>query len=63
MVSETCIVDSLKMYKLYEKVIKFIRSAMKNWKVELTAAGKTLVEEKIQQAFSNEMHFHPHYLL
>ena len=36
------------MYKISNKVIKFITETMKNWKAELTAGGKTL-EVKIQR--------------
>ena len=39
--------NCLKMYTIYDKDIKFIREAMKNWKVELTAEEKTLQEGKI----------------
>ena len=41
-VTKTWIVDGLKMYKISNKVIKFITGAMKNWKVELTAGEKKL---------------------
>ena len=34
------------MYKISDKIIKFITENMKNWKVELTAEWKTLVEVK-----------------
>ena len=37
------------MYKIYDKVIKFITEAMKNWKVELTAERKIETEVKIQR--------------
>ena len=47
MVQQTCIVNCLKMYKLSNKVIKFITEVMKNWKVELTAGRKTLAKMKI----------------
>ena len=48
MVSQSWIIDRLKMYKISDKVFKFIAKAMKNWKVELTAGRKTFVEVKIQ---------------
>ena len=38
--------NRLKMYKISDKVIKFIMEAMKKCKVELTAGGKTLAEVK-----------------
>ena len=44
MVPQSWIVDCPKMYKTSDKVIKFIMEDMKNWKVELTAGGKTLAE-------------------
>ena len=46
-VSQSWIVDGLKMDKIPDKFIKLIMEAMKNWKVELTARGKTLAEMKI----------------
>ncbi len=36
------------MYKITDKVIKFIIEAVKNWKVEMKTKGKTLAEVKIQ---------------
>ena len=39
--------DSLKIYKIPDKVIDFITEAKINWKVELTTEGKTLAEVKI----------------
>ena len=38
-----------KIYKISDEVINFITEAMKNWKMELTAEGKTLAEGKIQR--------------
>ena len=37
------------LYKISGRVIKFIKNTMKNWRVELTAGGKSLTEEKIQK--------------
>ena len=37
------------MYKISDKVIKFIEETMKNWRVELTAGGKNFAEVKIQK--------------
>ena len=45
MVPQSC----LKMDKMSNEVIKFIEKIMKNWRVELTAGGKGLAEEKIQR--------------
>ena len=38
-----------KMLKIFDKVIKFIKETLKNWKVELTAEGKKFAEVKIQR--------------
>ena len=38
------------MYQISGKIIKFIENTMKNWRVELTAGGKSLAEVKIQGA-------------
>ena len=32
------------MYKIADKVIKFITEAMEDWKVELTTGGKSLAD-------------------
>ena len=37
------------MYKISTEVINFIEKTMKNWRVELTAGGKSLAETKIQR--------------
>ena len=45
---ERWINDCRKMYKISNKVIRFITKAMKNWKVKLTTRGKTLTRMQIQ---------------
>ena len=47
MVPQIWIIDSLKIFKVSDKVIKFIEKTMKSWKV--TAGGKSLTEVKIQR--------------
>ena len=37
------------MYKISGEIIKFIENTMENWRVELTAGGKTIAEMKIQR--------------
>ena len=37
------------MYKRADEVIKFIEKTMENWKVELSAGGKSLAVAKIQR--------------
>ena len=37
------------MYKIAHETINFIEKNMKNWRVELTAGGKSLAERKIQR--------------
>ena len=37
------------MYKISQETINFIEKIMKNWRVELTAKGKSLAETKIQR--------------
>ena len=49
MLLQSCIIDCLKMNKIPDEVIKFIEKTMKNWKVELTAGGKSLAEVKIHR--------------
>ena len=47
LVSQSWIIDCLKMYKISDEVIKFIEITKENWWVELTAGGKSLAEAKI----------------
>ena len=51
MVLLSWIIDCLKMYKISDKVKKFITETMKNWKVELTTEGTAFIEVKIQWGF------------
>ena len=49
MVLHSRIINDLKMYKISFEVISFIEKTMKNWRVELTAGGRSLAEAKIQR--------------
>ena len=49
MVSQSWIINCLKMYKILHETINFIEKTMKNGRVELTAGGKSLAETKIQR--------------
>ena len=49
MFPQSWIINCLKMYKISEEVINFIKKTMKTWKVELTAGGRSLAEVKIQR--------------
>ena len=40
MVPQRQIMDSIKMYKISDEVIKFINNIIENWRVGLTAEGK-----------------------
>ena len=46
MVPQSWIINCLKMYKISHEVINFIEKAMKTWRVELTAGGRSLPEAK-----------------
>ena len=48
-VPQSRIINCLKMYTISQKIINFIEKTMKNWRVELTAGGKSLAETKIQR--------------
>ena len=37
------------MYKISDKVIKFIEETMKNWRIKVKAGGKCFAEVKIQR--------------
>ena len=53
---QTYTIDCLKIYKISDKVIKFITEDKTSWKVELAARGKTLAEVKIQsEIFQGDM--------
>ena len=63
MVLQTWIIDNLKLYKISNKVKRFIEKTMKNWRVELTAGGKTLAVVKIQRCiFQGDALIPLHYL-
>ena len=47
MVPQSWIINYHKMYKISHETIHFIEKTMKNWRVELTAGGKSLAETKI----------------
>ena len=49
MVPQSWITNCLKMYKISHEIINFIEKTMKNWRVELTAGGKSVAETKIQR--------------
>ena len=49
MVLQSWIINCLKMYKISHEIINFIEKTMKNWRVKLTAGGKSLAETKIQK--------------
>ena len=49
MVPKSWIINCLKMYKISDEVINFIKKTMKIWKVELTAGGRSLAEAKTQR--------------
>ena len=49
MVSQSWIINCLKMYKISDEVINFIEKTMKTWRVELTSGGRSLAEAKIQR--------------
>ena len=49
-IQESWIINCLKMYKISDEVINFIKKKpMKTWREESTAGGKKLAEAKIQR--------------
>ena len=48
MVTQSWIINCLKIYKISHEVINFIKKTMKTWRVELTAGRRSLAEAKIQ---------------
>ena len=51
MVLQSWIINCHKMCKISHETINFIEKNMKDWRVELTAGGKSLAEIKIQRDF------------
>ena len=49
MVSQSWIIDYVEMYTISGEVIKVIENTLENWRVELTAEGKSLAEVKTQR--------------
>ena len=49
MVPQSWIINCLKMYKIWHETIHYIEKTMKNWRLELTAGGKSLAETKIHR--------------
>ena len=49
MVLQSWKINSVKMYKISDKVINFIEETMKTWWVELPAGGSSFAEAKIQR--------------
>ena len=49
MIRQTWIIERLKMYKIFDKLINFITKAMEKLKVELIAGGQILAKAKIQR--------------
>ena len=55
MVPQSWIINCLKMYKISLEIINLIEKTMKNWRVKLTAGGKSLAETKIpREIFQGE---------
>ena len=42
--------DCLKMYKIFDEVIKLIEKTVRNWRVEWTSGGKSLTRVTIQES-------------
>ena len=53
MVPQSWIINCLKMYKIPHDIINLIekKKNMKNWRVELTAGGKSLAEQRSKKVF------------
>ena len=62
MVPPNWITKCLKIYKIRDEVILFIKMTMETWRVELIAGGKSLAEVRSREAYSREMHDHNYYL-
>ena len=58
MISQSWIINCLKMYKTLDEVTKFIEKTMKTLRVELIEHR----EKRSKEVYSNEMHYHLYYL-
>ena len=58
-VPQTWIIECLKIYKIFKKVLYIILKDIKNWERELTAAGQTQIEVKIQRGIFQGDSFSP----
>ena len=54
MVSQSWIINCLKMYTVSDEVINYIQKSMKTWRVDLTAGGRGLTDAKIQRGIFQE---------
>ena len=54
MVPQSWILYCLKMYKIPNQVIQFIKNTMQTWRVELTVGEQRLAEVKIQRGIFQE---------
>ena len=61
MVPQSWIINCLKMYKISDKVIKFIYKTMKACRVELTAGGRSLAEAESKEVYFKETRNHRYY--
>ena len=49
MVPQIRIINCLKMYKISQEIINFIKNNLKTWGVELTAGGRSFAEAKLRR--------------
>ena len=62
MVLQFWMVEYLKMFEIYVKIIKFITAALKNGKGKLTARGRTFAEVEILRGIFQLMVLYHFYL-
>ena len=49
MIPQSWILHCLKMNKITDQIVQFIKKTMQTWRAELTAGGQSLAEVKIQR--------------
>ena len=59
---QSLIINCLKMYKISDEVINFIKKTMKTWRVKLTAGRKSLAKANTRWDIFLEMRYHHYYL-
>ena len=56
MVPQSWILYCLKVYKISDQILQFIKKTIQTWRVKMTTGGQSLAIVEIQEVYSREMH-------